>query len=351
MATFSNICGARPRTLIQVSSRLQTNRKLPFGKRHDIRLVDAQKLSHKATYATYTLPVVSRTSYGSKLRPGNGIRRAPFGPLVQSSSNKMFRNACLRTIFIGNLNFKVNGQTIQRNSQEQSLGVSFGVEPPTYLRCYGGVQKRLFSQSRPSLANHYDTLGLTPKARQSQIKESFYKLSKMYHPDVNKTKEAHIKFQEISEAYEVLGNRKLRRMYDQGFLNPTSSRSGHQASDIDVDYTREWQERGGTRPRAAPPTGRTNVYNFDEFYKQHYGEAIRKNHDAKKHYQRKQDDDSEADASYRLNLMVTLALSASVAVFMYVGHTEWGYKLIKKMSEKKWFQLTLAKTVNLFTWK
>lgn len=65
--------------------------------------------------------------------------------------------------------------------------------------------------------NHYDVLGITPNATQTDIKSAFYKLSKMYHPDKNKgSYDASRKFQDISAAYEVLGNFKLRRLYDKG---------------------------------------------------------------------------------------------------------------------------------------
>lgn len=65
--------------------------------------------------------------------------------------------------------------------------------------------------------NHYDVLGVTPKATQSDIKTAYYKLSMKYHPDKNKNSEvAAQKFRDISTAYEVLGNFKLRRLYDRG---------------------------------------------------------------------------------------------------------------------------------------
>ncbi|KAK6043497.1 DnaJ domain protein, partial [Cooperia oncophora] len=43
---------------------------------------------------------------------------------------------------------------------------------------------------------------------------SVFQLAKKYHPDVNKTKEAQEKFQEISEAYEVLSDDNKRQEYD-----------------------------------------------------------------------------------------------------------------------------------------
>lgn len=65
---------------------------------------------------------------------------------------------------------------------------------------------------------HYDILGLSPKATQADVKTSYYKLSKLYHPDKNKgSADAAEKFRDINAAYEILGNFKLRRLYDKGF--------------------------------------------------------------------------------------------------------------------------------------
>lgn len=66
--------------------------------------------------------------------------------------------------------------------------------------------------------SHYDVLGLTPKATQVDVKAAYYNLSKVYHPDVNKgSSDAAEKFRDINAAYEILGNYKLRRLYDKGW--------------------------------------------------------------------------------------------------------------------------------------
>lgn len=65
--------------------------------------------------------------------------------------------------------------------------------------------------------NHYQALGVSSNATQSDIKTAYYKLSMQYHPDRNKdSDEAAKKFHDIAEAYEVLGNFKLRKLYDKG---------------------------------------------------------------------------------------------------------------------------------------
>lgn len=66
--------------------------------------------------------------------------------------------------------------------------------------------------------SHYDVLGITPKSTQADVKAAYYDLSKTYHPDRNDgCSEASQKFRDITAAYEILGNYKLRRLYDKGF--------------------------------------------------------------------------------------------------------------------------------------
>ena len=66
------------------------------------------------------------------------------------------------------------------------------------------------------IKTHYDTLGVSRAAEQSQIKEAFYELSKAYHPDKRKTSTiSDDKFKDISEAYTVLSNEATRKAYDQ----------------------------------------------------------------------------------------------------------------------------------------
>lgn len=61
-------------------------------------------------------------------------------------------------------------------------------------------------------------LGLPAKASKSEIKKQFYKLSKLYHPDLalheNDAAWRKSKFAEISEAYTILSDDKLRQEYD-----------------------------------------------------------------------------------------------------------------------------------------
>lgn len=61
----------------------------------------------------------------------------------------------------------------------------------------------------------YDTLGVSSDASADDIKKAYRKLARIYHPDINKTKEAEEKFKEINAAYEILSDSKKRAQYDQ----------------------------------------------------------------------------------------------------------------------------------------
>lgn len=64
--------------------------------------------------------------------------------------------------------------------------------------------------------DYYQTLGVARGAGDSEIKKSFRKLAREFHPDVAKDKKkAEEKFKEINEAYEVLGDPTKRKRYDE----------------------------------------------------------------------------------------------------------------------------------------
>jgi len=60
----------------------------------------------------------------------------------------------------------------------------------------------------------YETLGVSESASPEEIKKSYRKLARKYHPDVNKDESAIEKFKEINAAYEVLSDKKKKDEYD-----------------------------------------------------------------------------------------------------------------------------------------
>ncbi len=65
--------------------------------------------------------------------------------------------------------------------------------------------------------DYYKTLGVAKNAGQDEIKKSYRKLARQYHPDRNQgNKQAEERFKEISQAYDVLGDPDKRKQYDRG---------------------------------------------------------------------------------------------------------------------------------------
>ncbi|WP_284928759.1 DnaJ C-terminal domain-containing protein [Candidatus Phytoplasma sp. AldY-WA1] len=66
-----------------------------------------------------------------------------------------------------------------------------------------------------SKRDYYDVLEVSKNASDTEIKKSYHRLVKKYHPDVSKEDNAATKFKEVQEAYQVLRNAKKRSDYDR----------------------------------------------------------------------------------------------------------------------------------------
>ncbi|MFD7161520.1 molecular chaperone DnaJ [Kribbella sp. NPDC059898] len=101
----------------------------------------------------------------------------------------------------------------------------------------------------------YKVLGVSKTAEPDEIKKAYRKLARQYHPDSNAgDTKAEAKFKEVSEAYDVVGDAKKRKEYDEarrlfgsgGFRMPSGSGQGG-GFDFNVGdlFNRGGQNTGG----------------------------------------------------------------------------------------------------------
>ncbi|MEK7092646.1 MAG: DnaJ C-terminal domain-containing protein [Patescibacteria group bacterium] len=63
--------------------------------------------------------------------------------------------------------------------------------------------------------DYYQILGIDKNASPDEIKRAYRKLALQFHPDRNKSKDADLKFKEVTRAYEVISDPHKKATYDQ----------------------------------------------------------------------------------------------------------------------------------------
>lgn len=170
-----------------------------------------------------------------------------------------------------------------------------------------------------SKSAYYDILQVSPNATQAQIKTAYYKQSFIYHPDKNAGSEhAASHFSHISEAYSVLGNRALRRKYDSGILSETDVRGSSRptaTTDTTARSPGDAQTDRGS-PQIKPRS--QNVFDFDTFYRAHYGEQLQRQKDIRVRLQemerRKEETFQDRKFERMSEVAVGIMLAAAAAI-------------------------------------
>lgn len=189
--------------------------------------------------------------------------------------------------------------------------------------------------------SHYDALGIGKGSTQNEIKAAYYRLSMQYHPDKNKGSEsAAKKFREISQAYEILGNYRLRRLYDKGIVHTAGSQYAQDIHDVapepvveDDPETKFYKSRF-QKSRVADAEGRTPIYDFDEWSRSHYGKSFDRRQAAQAKYDRIKVQKETNKMSSQTDLVLLSLLFACVAIYL-MFLAESSYDTPKHRAERR----------------
>lgn len=153
--------------------------------------------------------------------------------------------------------------------------------------------------------------------------------------------EASEKFRDINTAYEVLGNYKLKRLYDKGKLNilyiifiyiirilelvgmlghsgvaSAYSKAQEFEEEVEDDPQTKFYKARMKRNEAPHASGRQPIYNFDEWSKSHYGVNLDRHLKAKRKLERTIDLQVHNSESVKKEALI-FGVVCGVLIFMY----------------------------------
>lgn len=146
--------------------------------------------------------------------------------------------------------------------------------------------RRLSSRASADL---YGVLGVERRASADEIKRAYYREAKRCHPDLNRSREAALRFRQVAEAYEILHDPRKRGLYDLGGYRAAAGGGAQQGGfdgidpmhvfrsvwrdfgldDIEVYFARVAQE--GTAALSAAADGRRDFGPARRFASEHRG--------------------------------------------------------------------------------
>jgi len=111
--------------------------------------------------------------------------------------------------------------------------------------------------------NYYEILDISTDATKEEIKKAYRKLALQYHPDKNKSPDAHERFIEINEAYLLLYDDDARAKYDKEFQTHSQKKKPNQTEyqeEIFEDFDlNDWSKKA---KKQAEQYAKMSYYNF-----------------------------------------------------------------------------------------
>ncbi|XP_076171793.1 dnaJ homolog l(2)tid, mitochondrial isoform X2 [Ptiloglossa arizonensis] len=141
--------------------------------------------------------------------------------------------------------------TCHRSITTVTLGVRNWNSKETGKSVIGNLtqtQRKIHTTNQLLKRNYYEILGISKNASAKDIKKAYYQLAKKYHPDTNKgDPNASKKFQEVSEAYEILSDDTKRKEYDTWGSTSEQMRMGEDSGHA-KNFGSNWQFRSSVNP-------------------------------------------------------------------------------------------------------
>lgn len=117
--------------------------------------------------------------------------------------------------------------------------------------------------------DYYQILGVDRNASTDDIKKSYRKLARKYHPDVSKEADAEAKFKDVQEAYGVLKDAEKRKAYDQLGANWKNGQG--------FEPPPGWEFHGGAGGNGGPHT-QEFTGDFSDFFENLFGGGRARGH-------------------------------------------------------------------------
>lgn len=120
--------------------------------------------------------------------------------------------------------------------------------------------------------DYYAIMSVERDVTADELKRSYRKLARKYHPDVSQEADAEAKFKEVGEAYEVLKDPEKRAAYDQLGSQWQAGQDFHPPPGWDAGFS----SSGGGPQASGPETSGPDLGAFSDFFEFLYGGAYRR---------------------------------------------------------------------------